>query len=117
MPEASYRREGGRVIVAFSEVYDLKEQGGAVKFTLNGEDGSELKVIVLHSRDEPYQAFADRCTHNGKELDYLHEEGKLQCLSGKAQFNLEGDVLRGPAADALLSYPLRREGEELVIEV
>ena len=116
-PEGSYRSEGDRVIVALSEVDDLKEEGGAVRFTLNGEDGSELKVIVLHSGNETYRAFADRCTHSGKELDYLHEDRKLQCLSGKAQFNLKGDVLRGPAEDPLLSYPLRREGEELVIEV
>jgi nitrite reductase/ring-hydroxylating ferredoxin subunit len=116
-PEGSYRREGDRVIVSLSEVPDLKEEGGAVKFTLDGEDGSELKVIVVHSEDDTCRAFADRCTHSGKELDYLHEDRKLQCLSGKAQFDLEGDVLRGPAEDALLTYPLRRAGEELVIEV
>jgi hypothetical protein len=42
---------------------------------------------------------------------------RQRCLSGKAQFDLEGDALRGPAEDALLRYPLRREGEALVIEV
>lgn len=116
-PEGSYRREGDRVIVALSEVDDLKEVGAAVKFTLDDEDGSELKVIVVHSEDETYQAFADRCTHRGKELNYLHVDKKLQCLSGKAQFDLEGSVIRGPAEDTLPRYRLRREGQEMVIEV
>lgn len=101
-PEGSCRREGDRVIVALSEVDDLKEERGVVRFTLDGEDGSELKMIVGHSKDETYQAFADRCTHNGKELNYRHEDRKLQCLSGKAQFDLEGEVLRGPAEGPLL---------------
>ena len=116
-PEGSYRREGDGVIVALSEVDDLKAIGGAVKFTLYDEDDSELKVIVVHSGDEDYQAFADWCTHKGKELNYLHEEGKLACSGLGSQFDLAGNVVTGPAKDALLRYRLRREGEELVIEV
>lgn len=116
-PAGSYRVENGSVIVALSEVEGLKDVGGAVKFTLDSEDGSELKVIVVHVRDEDYRAFADRCTHNGKELDYLHEEEKLACCGRGSRFDLAGGVVRGPAEDALLRYRLRREGEELVIEV
>lgn len=98
------------------EVDDLREEAGAVKFTLHDQDGSELKVVVVHSEDETYRAFANRCAHRGKELDYLHEDKKLQCLSGKAQFDLEGSVIRGPAGNALLRYRVRREGKELLIE-
>lgn len=116
-PEGSYHRDGDRAIVALSEADDLKEIGGAVKFTLSDEDGSELKVIVVHSGDGTYRAFADRCTHGGRELDYVHEDRKLQCISGKAQFDLEGSVIGGPAEDGLLRYRSWREGQELAIEV
>lgn len=115
-PEGSYRRQGDRIIVSLSKADGLKEVGGAVKFTLLAEDGSEQKVIVVHSGPEEYKAFADRCTHNGKELNYMHEENKLACCGLGSEFDLEGAVIEGPAEDALVSYPLQKREEELVID-
>jgi Rieske Fe-S protein len=63
------------------------------------------------------EAFADSCTHNGKELNYLHKEAKLACCGRSLQFDLAGHVLRGPAEDALLRYRQWQEGEDLVIEI
>jgi len=116
-PQGSYRRDGSRVIVSLTAADRLNSVGGAVRFTLDGGEDAEVKIVVVHSEDEAYQAFADRCTHRGKELDYLSEDKKLQCRSGKAQFDLEGNVITGPAKSALLVYPTRREGDQLVIEV
>ena len=116
-PEGSYRKDGDRVIVSLSEMGDLEEVGGAVKFSLDPEADSELKIIVVHSEGDTYRAFADRCTHSGRELNYLHQNGMLQCSSGKAQFDLEGNVLRGPAEDPLLTYALNPEADELHLEV
>ncbi|MGD2177306.1 MAG: Rieske 2Fe-2S domain-containing protein [Anaerolineae bacterium] len=116
-PEGSYHGEGNKVIIALSEVDALREVGGAVKLPLRAEDGSELQVIVVHSTDVDYRAFADRCTHKGKELNYLHQEKKLACSGLRSQFDLQGSVIRGPAEDPLSRYRLWREGEELVIEV
>jgi Rieske Fe-S protein len=116
-PEGSYRKEGDRIVVSLSKIDGLKKVGGAVKFTVHDEDGSELKAIVVHSEDEEYRAFADRCTHNGKELNYLHQEGRLACCGLGSQFDLEGSVLEGPAEDALAAYPVRWEGEDLVIDI
>jgi Rieske Fe-S protein len=116
-PEGSFRREGDKVIVALSEVGNLTKVGNAIKFTLNDEDGSHPKIIVIHTKDAEYQAFADQCTHNGKELNYLHKEGMPACCGLGSEFDLEGNVVKGPAKDALLEYPLRREGEELLIQI
>ena len=119
-PVGSYRVEDDRVIVALSQVEALKGVGGAAKFKLRAgtaQDGSELQIIVVHSGDGDYRAFADRCTHNGKELNYLHKERKLACCGLRSQFDLAGNVIRGPAEDALLKYRLQRTGEELVIEI
>jgi Rieske Fe-S protein len=115
-PEGSFRREGDKVIVTLSEAGDLEKVGSAVKFTLNDQDGSHLKIIVIHTKDAGYQAFADQCTHNGKELNYSHKEGILACCGLGSEFDLGGNVVKGPAEDALLEYPLQREGEELLIE-
>ena len=116
-PPGSYRLEDGRVIVALPELEALQDLGGAVKLALRAEDDSERRLILLRLGADDYRAFADRCTHNGKELDYVHEEGMLACVGRGSRFDLAGDVIRGPAEDPLLRYQVRREGEELVIEV
>jgi nitrite reductase/ring-hydroxylating ferredoxin subunit len=116
-PQGSYRRDGSLLIVSLASAAPLNPVGGAVRVTLDDNESAEIRVVIVHAEDETYRAFADRCTHNGKELDYLPEAQKLQCRSGQAQFDLEGKVLRGPARRALPVYPTRREGDQLLIVV
>jgi nitrite reductase/ring-hydroxylating ferredoxin subunit len=113
-PEGSYRREGDKVIVTLSAAGTLAAVGGAVRLALHG---GEVVLIVVHSGDQVYHAFADRCTHNGKELDYIHEEQEIRCRSRKSRFDLAGALIRGPAMGGLVVYPLHRQEDELVIEV
>ena len=113
-PEGSYRREEGQVVVTLSATGDLARAGGAVRLAL---DEKEVKLVVVHSRDQVYHAFADRCTHNGKELDYIHEEQEMRCRSRKSRFDLAGSLITGPAMGGLKVYPVHRQQDELVIEV
>lgn len=113
-PEGSYRREGNQVIVALSAAAELAAVGGAVRLAL---DEGEIKLIVVHAEDQVYRAFADRCTHNGKELDYIHEQGEICCRSRKSRFDLAGSRVKGPAVSGLVAYPLHRQEGELVIEL
>jgi nitrite reductase/ring-hydroxylating ferredoxin subunit len=115
--EGSYHWDGSQVVVSLAAADQLKPVGGAVRLVLAGSDDAALKIVVVHAEDETYCSFADRCTHRGKELDYLHEDRMLQCRSGKAQFDLDGHMIRGPAERALLAYPTRRQGDHLVITV
>jgi Rieske Fe-S protein len=114
-PAGSYRIQDGRVHVALPQVEALAPVGGAVKLAVC-QGGSERKIIIVHSTDGEYRAFADSCTHNGKELNYLHEEGRLACCGRSSQFDLEGRVLKGPAETALQRYSLRQVGDELVVQ-
>jgi cytochrome b6-f complex iron-sulfur subunit len=115
-PEGSYGAQDGRLTVALSQVEALALVGGAAKLAVT-IGGSGRKVIIVHSADAEYRAFADSCTHNGKELNYLHEDGKLACCGRNSQFDLDGNVLKGPADAVLLRYSVRQVGEELVIEL
>jgi Rieske Fe-S protein len=80
-------------------------------------DGTERKLIIVRPGKADYRAFADACTHNGKELNYLYGAGLLACNGRSSQFDLAGNVIRGPAEEALLKYGLWQEGRELVIEI
>jgi Rieske Fe-S protein len=115
-PDGSYRAEDGQIVLELPAVGRLAVVGGAVKFTVQ-QDGtaSELKLIVLRAADEDYRAFADRCTHNGKELNYIHHDGILACCGLGSRFDLAGNVLRGPAEEPLARYTVRKQGDDLVI--
>lgn len=115
-PEGSYWIRDGKVTMSLPQVEMLAPVGGAVKLALNA-GGLDRKIIIVHSADAEYRAFTDSCTHNGKELNYLHEEGRLACCGRSSQFDLDGNVLRGPAETPLRQYSLWQTGEELVIEV
>ena len=116
-PEGSTRLQDGRLYVTLSAVGALLGVGRAVKCTLQGMDGIERKLIIVRPAEAEYRAFADACTHNGKELNYLHGAGLLACCGRSSQFNLAGNVIKGPAEEALLQYRLWQEGKELVIEL
>jgi len=113
-PEGSYRRQGNKVIVTLSAAGELATIGGAVRLALRE---GEIKLIVVHPEDRVYHAYADRCTHSGKELDYLHEEGEIGCRSRKSRFDLAGALIVGPATGGLVTYPVQRQEDELVIEI
>jgi len=116
-PAGSYRLQDGRVHVTLSEIATLLGVGGAVKCSLEGVNGAERQLIIVRPSEADYRAFADLCTHNGKELNYLHGEGLLACCGRSSRFDLAGTVVKGPAEDALLSYRVWLEDGELVIEI
>jgi len=116
-PTGSYRVQDGRVCLALAELRGLLGVGGAVKLTLAGAKGEGRKLIVVRPGEADYRAFANTCTHNGKELDYVHGEGLFACCGRSSRFNLAGDVLHGPADEPLLRYRVWREGTDLIIKI
>lgn len=116
LPQGSYRVQDSRLRITLSEVGTLLSVGGAAKCALADGNGSERKVILVRPGEADYRAFANACTHNGKELDYLHGEGLLACCGRSSRFDLTGRVIHGPAEDTLPSYRVWLEGKELAIE-
>ena len=116
-PAGSYRVQDGSVYLALSALGTLLGVGGAVKLTVGNANGEERKLIVVRPGEADYRAFADTCTHNGKELDYLHGKGLLACCGRSSRFDLVGAVTHGPAEAPLPAYQIRLEGAELIIEI
>ncbi|MFC1618828.1 Rieske (2Fe-2S) protein [Candidatus Neomarinimicrobiota bacterium] len=114
-PTDSYRREADLVIVSLSALPDLQSVGGAVRLELG--NGSRERLLVVHSAEQIYTTYANRCTHNGKELDYRHDQHRVQCISGKSHFNLAGKITKGPAGGPLKIYPNQLDGDELWISL
>jgi nitrite reductase/ring-hydroxylating ferredoxin subunit len=117
IPSENYRLEGTRILVELSTATPLQQVGGAARLILGGDEGSALNLLLLRTEQDTYRAIADQCTHNGKNLVYLPEKSRLQCRSGRSHFDYAGNVLRGPAEHPLRTYPCKREGDQLMIEL
>ncbi|MFC1747059.1 ubiquinol-cytochrome c reductase iron-sulfur subunit [Candidatus Neomarinimicrobiota bacterium] len=114
-PDGSYRREGKQVFVALPAIEHLHNPGTAVK--LNTAGGNKPDILLLHTAERGYTAFANRCTHFGEELVYNPKEKCIECSIETSEFDLQGKVLRGPAQSHLLAYPCLLNGEEIIIQL
>ena len=96
--------------------------GRTKKFRLEGATRRVNGFVVNH--DGEFAAFVNRCPHVGTPLDlwdneFLSEDARLiVCATHGAVFEPRtGRCLAGPCAgDALTPLPVRREGDELIVE-
>jgi nitrite reductase/ring-hydroxylating ferredoxin subunit len=75
--------------------------------------------IAIANVEGNFYAFGDTCTHQGCSLaDGNLEATIVTCPCHGSQFDVTtGGVVRGPAGEAVESYPVRLEGDALRVEV
>ena len=88
------------------------------------EPGTQVKVR-LPNVSEPVLVVRTKIGFNGTqgicsssnrtELQYMPEDGVIQCLGCGSQFKLDGTVMRGPAKLPLKSYAVDLQGDKLKI--
>jgi 3-phenylpropionate/trans-cinnamate dioxygenase ferredoxin subunit len=79
-------------------------------------DGTE--VAVVRSGDQ-YHAIADQCSHASIPLSEGEvEDGTIECYLHSSLFDLTtGKPLGLPATEAVAVYPVRVEGDDLLVDV
>ena len=83
-----------------------------------GVDGPAGRAICLVRFDGRITAFQDECTHQAFPLSAgeVHEDGTLECVWHGARFDcLTGAVRREPATDGLTAYPVRIDGNRVLV--
>lgn len=84
---------------------------------LRGVDKDGTRVAIANV-DGRFYAFSDVCTHRGCSLS----EGELSgttvtCYCHGGQFNVtNGEVLGGPPEEALATFAVSQQGDDLVID-
>ena len=75
--------------------------------------------IAVFNVDDTYYAIEDVCTHDGYPLEDGEVIGcEIICSRHGARFDLRnGKALTMPAVTATKSYPVRVEGDDLVLEL
>jgi len=75
--------------------------------------------VCLAKVDGAVYAFTDNCTHISGPLNEGELDGEvLTCPWHGAQFNVRtGKVLRGPARQDIQTYPIRVEGNSIMVSL
>ncbi|MCC7479051.1 Rieske (2Fe-2S) protein [bacterium] len=72
---------------------------------------------VLQDAGGQWVAMSRVCTHSRCKVNHRAEQGDFECPCHHSIFDLEGNVLKGPAKRPLPKYPVSLEGGELVIDL
>jgi len=72
-------------------------------------------AIIINRPGKGYIALSKVCTHLGCLVEFNKENGNLTCPCHAGAFNFDGKVLSGPPQKPLAEFPLRVEGETIII--
>lgn len=75
------------------------------------------RIIVFRDESERVRALAAKCTHEGCTVQYLAGESIIWCACHNGRYDLDGRVLSGPPPRPLAQYPIRQEGEDLIVDL
>jgi nitrite reductase/ring-hydroxylating ferredoxin subunit len=71
--------------------------------------------ICLRKNENTYSAMLLKCTHQGAELQVFGE--RMVCPAHGSEFNLDGEVVEGPAVDALQTFPTETKNGQILITI
>jgi cytochrome b6-f complex iron-sulfur subunit len=100
-------------------------EGGAKKLVLSKKDipSGDAKDIVFNNTpgvvinrpDKGYIALSRVCSHLGCLVDYQKDKQRLLCPCHAGTYGLSGNVTSGPPPNPLQQFPLRVEGDSIII--
>jgi Rieske Fe-S protein len=99
------------VIALASSPIENKNTRALVKY--NNGNGA---ILVEHNSDDTFRALSGICTHQSCVVsDYDGSNSVFVCPCHGSQFDLNGNVKKGPASTKLSSYNTRLESNSLII--
>jgi cytochrome b6-f complex iron-sulfur subunit len=73
-------------------------------------------ILIIHSEEGRYLALSAKCTHLGGPLQYQHPQKNIYCGWHHSEFDLEGQVIKGPAKRPLTQYRVEKQGDIIRIK-
>lgn len=101
-----WRFEAGVLRVDLEKLPELTVPGRAVR--IEGK-GLPERVLLVHSPEGEWRAYANRCTHMGRRLDFVPESGNVRCCSvSQSLFRSSGALIDGPAKGPIKWFPVTK---------
>lgn len=84
-----------------------------------GDSKKIKKSIVVRTAEgnEPgsFVALSGKCTHRGCKVSYNPEQNRFECPCHGSMYNIGGEVIHGPAKEALTKYTVSVSNNTLTI--
>jgi Rieske Fe-S protein len=113
LPLVIGKEEDEEIRLRLPETPALNLPNGAISLATPGQ--GELNIVVLKTAGNEFIALSSICMHLGCRVRKARDG--FDCPCHGSRYDLNGKVINGPAAKSLKSFPVRREGEELVIDL
>lgn len=106
VPEEGFRT----VEIPLDAVKELGKVGGSKLLKIDGN-----QVLVIRDAEDSVRAFKPECTHKQVTVKYDKKKRLVRCPAHGSRFDLEGDVIRGPAKHPLRAFEARLSGDRIVL--
>ncbi len=80
-------------------------------------DGARETVLVMRLENDEFRVLSMKCPHLGCTVRWDNEEQRLRCPCHGSRFDDHGQVVKGPAKQALREYPSNAVGTKLRFSV
>ncbi|MGQ0702298.1 MAG: ubiquinol-cytochrome c reductase iron-sulfur subunit [Gemmatimonadales bacterium] len=92
-----------------------QEELGKSRFVLADAPGQPLPLYIYRTDTGEYSAVSTRCMHRGCQVE--PGAGHLVCPCHGSEYTNTGEVLKGPTQRPLRRFPVRVDGDRIVIEL
>lgn len=107
-------------LIAINWIDAAARTGGTVSYAIPATDGAQIdrinEVILVRWHDEAY-AFALACPHRKTALRWEPANTRFQCPKHHSKYQPDGTFISGKATRNMDRYPIKREGDALVVDV
>ena len=113
----TYDATTGTITIDITMMYTtLQTAGNGIQ--LSGSDTFDTRgIIVLRTSNTGVKALSRRCTHANNTVNINSAGNNLLCPSHNSIFDLNGNVVSGPATGALTSYTCSLNTEGTIITI
>ncbi|ERM81225.1 hypothetical protein P872_20275 [Rhodonellum psychrophilum GCM71 = DSM 17998] len=99
---------GNTVTINLDQATGLNVAGGWVLII-------PAQLLVVNVGNNSFNALTSVCTHSGCDKDWRFASNVFTCTCHGSRFSTDGNVLTGPANQALASFPTRLDNKILTI--
>lgn len=111
-PLQSARTIAKKIALPLSKLPDLKKIGGFLTLKIKGKH-----ILFARRSKTQVDGFCGRCSHADAMLEYKHDKDRLYCPEHGSEFDMEGQVLKGPADRPVCKYQTTVKDEKILLSL
>jgi len=101
-----------KIAIGLDKLSKLKTVGSSMTIKLKGK-----MVMFVRDSEESVRGIDPTCTHEKCTVEYKTERRRIECPCHGSMFDLEGNVLKGPAEKPLSLYETSLQDGRVVIDL